>query len=484
MTKYLETKINSIEEAISSVVKGEGFASDAQRRAAFAQGYKAKGKKDKNEELDENGFVVGKVKMPKMKGGAKLQSKTNFDFRLFDPEDSPGSDKANDEMNREIVKASKMKDKATAMAHMNKIQRKHSKHGATDTEPREVISQVLNRVFGESVELDEGYESEVLKVLRDADIEGYFKNNKLYVSRRDARDAKKALEDSDEITKLPKMVMEDERMKKLTPRQRQALARVQAKPKSQVSLPKMPDFMKPKKEETEMDIVDTIRSIVEKKLDEASIYLDGHGEQDTGEGMKDFANLTKKLNLKFKNKLDRSGMGGTTVTGDAKSIEKMLQTMYGNDWKKMYKLKGQKFVDIDEKLDPVNKTAVKKKFDDRKDKDIDNDGDVDSTDKYLHTRRKAISKAIAKDKNEAYDIGKDYAQHTLDVTPGQDKKDIDKMLNVAYTKNQSMRESLAKVWGLDEGKSPFQKEEEKPLTKTMTGQKPTKVMVEPKMEKK
>ena len=139
---------------------------------------------------------------------------------------------------------------------------------------------------------------------------------------------------------------------------------------------------------------------------------------------------------------------------------------------------------VEKKLDAVNPVAVKKKFDDRKDKDIDNDGDVDSTDKYLHKRRKAISKAIAKDKNEAYDIGKDYAQHTLEVTPGQDKKDIDKMLNVAYTKNQSMRESLAKVWGLDEGKSPFQKEEEKPLTKTMTGQKPTKVEVEPKMEKK
>ena len=48
----------------------------------------------------------------------------------------------------------------------------------------------------------------------------------------------------------------------------------------------------------------------------------------------------------------------------------------------------------EEELDPVNKQAVKKKFDDRKDKDIDNDGDVDSTDKYLHKRRKAISKAI------------------------------------------------------------------------------------------
>ena len=48
----------------------------------------------------------------------------------------------------------------------------------------------------------------------------------------------------------------------------------------------------------------------------------------------------------------------------------------------------------EDKLDPVNKVAVKKKFADRKDKDIDNDGDVDSTDKYLHKRRKAISKEI------------------------------------------------------------------------------------------
>ena len=51
----------------------------------------------------------------------------------------------------------------------------------------------------------------------------------------------------------------------------------------------------------------------------------------------------------------------------------------------------------EKKLDPVNPDAVKKKFDDRKDKDIDNDGDVDSTDKYLHKRRKARSKAIKGD---------------------------------------------------------------------------------------
>jgi len=54
-----------------------------------------------------------------------------------------------------------------------------------------------------------------------------------------------------------------------------------------------------------------------------------------------------------------------------------------------------------EKLDAVNKNAVKKKFDDRKDKDIDNDGDVDDSDKYLHKRRKAVSKAV-KDEGNAF----------------------------------------------------------------------------------
>ena len=55
---------------------------------------------------------------------------------------------------------------------------------------------------------------------------------------------------------------------------------------------------------------------------------------------------------------------------------------------------------VSEGLDKVNPVAVKKKFDDRKDKDIDNDGDTDSTDKYLHKRRAAISKAMKEDLND------------------------------------------------------------------------------------
>ena len=88
-------------------------------------------------------------------------------------------------------------------------------------------------------------------------------------------------------------------------------------------------------------------------------------------------------------------------------------------------------------------------------------------------------------KRENYDIGNDYAKHTLRVTPGQSESDVDEMLGIMQKKSVSMREALAKVWGLDEGKSPFDKKEEKKedknSKKTMTGKEPTSVEVDPEL---
>jgi len=151
-----------------------------------------------------------------------------------------------------------------------------------------------------------------------------------------------------------------------------------------------------------------------------------------------------------------------------------------------------KTYDVKTEMDKVNKVALGKKFKDRKDKDIDNDGDVDSSDKYLHKRRQAVSKAIKSEtKKENFEVGtKARTDHTLKVTPGQSPEEFDQQVNIMHKKKNSMREALAKMWGIKEGENPFDKKEQKKYNKdkkegkTLTGKAETKVEVEPKMEKK
>ena len=324
MTKYLETKTNSIEEAIKSVVLGEAMSGeDVAKRMMKIKTMKS---------------FANKV--------AKMKTVSRDDLEKILPDYISGGDIT------KVIKESL--DPVNKVAVKKKFDNRKDKDidndGDVDStdkylhKRRKAISKAISK---EEVEIDEGYESEVMKVLNKADIDGYFKMGKLYVNKRDGKDAKKALEDSDEITKLPKMVMEDNKMMKLTKKQRQALSSLTAKGKGSVTLP------------------------------------------------------------------------------GAEFLSKKKQPM------------------------KVGRQSQVVKY-------------------------------------EAYEIGNDYAKHTLRVTPGQTDDDVDEMIGIMQKKSTSMRETLAKMWGMSEGKNPFKKDLTKETKdgKTMTGEKPTSVKVNPKIEEK
>ena len=264
------------------------------------------------------------------------------------------------------------------------------------------------------------------------------------------------------------------------------------------------------------------------------------------------------------------------------TLESSILSVWQEAAKKVDETNKNNKSDDGEGLDAVQPKAVKKKFKDRIDKDIDNDGDTDDSDKFLHKRRKAVSKAVKdegledspnpankqhlcaknvvheewgqgnpvhgmhadpdedgniawydvmfehgvekrvvlnelkvteagmhsshdKDKEKliakkhhkegveefavapdvpAMEIGTDrYRDHTLEITPGQEDPE---WVQARDFKVDSMKEALAKVWGLAEKKTQTKEEEEdeelKPVkgSKTMTGGKPAKVEINPK----
>ena len=114
-------------------------------------------------------------------------------------------------------------------------------------------------------------------------------------------------------------------------------------------------------------------------------------------------------------------------------------------------------------LDAVQPDAVKKKFKDRKDKDIDNDGDVDDSDRFLHKRRKAISKSM---KGES--VIKNVANTVMQMWVDEAKK---------KTESQDMEQDKDGD-GMDDDQKA-----KKTAKKTDTGKDMTPVETSPKMPK-
>lgn len=119
--------------------------------------------------------------------------------------------------------------------------------------------------------------------------------------------------------------------------------------------------------------------------------------------------------------------------------------------------------DDGEGMDKVDPKAAKKKFKDRKDKDIDNDGDVDDSDEFLHKRRKAIGKAM--DDEEETPAKDDKKKKKVVGNDGEKKAEIskigeatDELLNMIETAAKQQKSNATKPEEIMDKESPKSKE--------------------------
>jgi hypothetical protein len=112
-------------------------------------------------------------------------------------------------------------------------------------------------------------------------------------------------------------------------------------------------------------------------------------------------------------------------------------------------------VQYTEALDPVGK----------EDSDIDNDGDTDKSDKYLHKRRKAVGKAIATRKESFSDWRQDLVEVMDEVE--KDKKIKEKKVENKIVINPELKEAVEELGGqliemveIEEGYKPIGREKE------------------------
>jgi hypothetical protein len=186
------------------------------------------------------------------------------------------------------------------------------------------------------------------------------------------------------------------------------------------------------------------------------------GELMVDAGKNDMTQYHKQIMQKYKPKV----MTQESVTKEGTKEE----------YKKFFDAAMKKF-GIDSPAD-LKSDEEKKKFFDYVDKNYKGEKD-----EAYHAKIKEWSGV-----KESYEIGtSEYTNHTKKITPGQGEADWNETVVNIHKKQTSMREALAKMWGIDEGKSPFgEKEEVKPKKegKTLTGKPMTKVDVNPDIKEK
>ena len=111
--------------------------------------------------------------------------------------------------------------------------------------------------------------------------------------------------------------------------------------------------------------------------------------------------------LEFQKTAKESHMLNQRLTGLYGDIGHVLNRYYDIDEAHVYGHDDEDSELEEKELDKVDPSKVEPEddFKDREDKDIDNDGDVDDSDEYLHKRRQAVTKAVKKESKSLKDVG-------------------------------------------------------------------------------
>ncbi|NDA91455.1 MAG: hypothetical protein EBY20_11285, partial [Alphaproteobacteria bacterium] len=118
-------------------------------------------------------------------------------------------------------------------------------------------------------------------------------------------------------------------------------------------------------------------------------------------------------------------------------MKKLVSVIASDDEKKRFERLGQSPLH-NEAMDPVG----------QEDADIDNDGDVDKSDKYLHNRRKVIGKAISKKKvKEGFSNWRNDLAEVMDDIEAEKKVEERKNIKNKITINPTIKDSVENLGG-------------------------------------
>ena len=168
------------------------------------------GKGYHTEGLDKEDEPFVKDLIQKLRGGSKTHAKQADDLEKAMKEDGHADVSSAMRQCKTITEdATEIDGKLRTMSPEDNLPTWWTNKLAVASNNMNKMRDYIVNPIQEETELGEGYEKEVLLVLKDAGISGSFRSGRLYVDKQDVKDARSALKDSDNIKSLPRIVGEE-----------------------------------------------------------------------------------------------------------------------------------------------------------------------------------------------------------------------------------------------------------------------------------